>query len=251
MAAAVGTRRRFLLAFVALGAVLGGAIGTFVLLVERPAPPPRPPWSAWRPNASALSDRAREIASHVGREYRLPSGHRLVQVVVGVPGTTQLPIRAIALSAIPQPKTANDFRIYDPRKSVMYVLCGAGSKCAIAEGKPTVQRGAVLRREALELALYTFRYLGGRDSVVVFFPPRKGQKLSFVLFFQRQDFGSELKHPLRRTLPTRKRILPLPGAISAAERARVDGLTGSRVFRFELDRARSGGSILVLAPPAS
>ena len=33
-------------------------------------------------------------------------------------------------------------------------------------------RHALLRREALELALYTFKYVDGVDSVSVFLPPR-------------------------------------------------------------------------------
>jgi hypothetical protein len=132
---------------------------------------------------------------------------------------------------------------------MMYILCGAGRSCAIREGKASTYRGAILRREALELALYTFAYVKQTKSVVVFFPPKKGQKLAFALFFVRSEFDSELKQPLRRTLSAPVPIRTLPGELNSAERARIDDLTGRRVFRFEIDQSRSGGTILVLAPP--
>jgi hypothetical protein len=45
-----------------------------------------------------------------------------------------------------------------------------------------------------------------------------------------------------------KRRAPLPGKLSTTERKTIDDLTTTRVFRFELQRARSGERLLVLAP---
>ena len=37
-----------------------------------------------------------------------------------------------------------------PGETVMYTLCGLGARCAIATGTPSVSRGRLIRREALE-----------------------------------------------------------------------------------------------------
>ena len=244
-----GTRRKFLLAYFALAALLGTAIGLFVLLVERPAPPPPPPWSSWKPVAASSTDRANEIADFVGSQYRLPSGHRLVRVIVGGPGTATDPIRAVAIATKTNATKQSDFNIIDASRTMMFVLCGAGANCAIREGKPSTARAAVLRREALELALYTFEYVPEAQSVVTFFPPKLGAQPSYALFFQRDDLNPELDHPLKRTLPHAK--APLPGQLAAGERKTVDELTTTRVFRFDVERARTGQRVLVLAPVVS
>lgn len=171
MARALGTRGRFFLAYLVLGAAVGTGIGTFVILVERPGPAPPPPWSSWQPTTGSTAVRATEIAQHVGRTYRLPSGHQLARIVIGAPGQAQNTVRAIGITKIIQPRSLDDFELFEQSRSVMYVLCGAGQHCKIAEGQASVARGTVLRREALELALYTLEYARPVDNVVAFFPP--------------------------------------------------------------------------------
>ena len=56
----------------------------------------------------------------------------------------------------------------------MYNLCGVGQKCSIAEGQPSEERARLLRREALELALYTFKYVDDVDSVITLLPVNLG-----------------------------------------------------------------------------
>ncbi len=80
-------------------------------------------------------------------------------------------------------------------------LCGLGPKCAIAKGKASTQRHLLLRRESLELSLYTFRYVKGISNVVVFMPPKLGSDPSEALFFRKGDVSPELGKPLSRTLP--------------------------------------------------
>ena len=242
----IPTRRKFLLAYFALAATLGGAIGTFLLLVERPAPPPAPPWSLWRPVAASPTDRATEIADYVAAKYHLPSGHRLVRVVLGGPGSATDPIRAVAIAKSATATKQSDFNIVDASRTMMFVLCGAGPNCAIREGKASTARAAVLRREALELALYTFKYVPEAQSIVTFFPPKLGAQPTYALYFQRDDFHPELDHPLVRTLPHAKE--PVRARLPSGERKTIDELTTSRVFRFDIERARSGERVLVLAP---
>ncbi len=240
--------RRFSLAYLALAALLGVAIGTLVVLIERPAPEPPPPWSAWQPNEASRTARQQQIASHVGSQYHLDGGKRLVRVVVRDPDASPNPIRDVALARNLDPRQQSDvLGVVDSTKTAMYILCGdVKAHCAIKEGEPSVARGTVLRREALELALYSFRYLDNTDAVVAFFPPQKGKNLSHVYFFAKTDFKDELAAPLRFTLPQSKRHAP--GSLAPRERRIVDALTVPRQFRFALQPERGGANVLVLAP---
>jgi len=250
MAGPVGEHaRKFGFAYLGLAAILGAAIGLFVVLVERPAPPPPPRWSVWKPPSPDRADQTQEIADHIAARYHMPSGRRLVRVYVGGPGSSSDPIRAVAFATTVNPTSQNQIKGFvDANQAVMYILCGAGTKCSIREGKASVARGAVLRREALELALYTFEYVKGTSSVVAFFPPKPGNNMTSALYFARSDFDTELRHPLRRTLP--QRLPPKTDKLSPAERRVVVQLTTTRQFRFSLKRDQSGARVLVLAPLA-
>jgi hypothetical protein len=128
--------------------------------------------------------------------------------------------------------------------AMMYILCGDGAKCSINGGTASVGRGAVVRREALELALYTFRYVPGVTSVVTFFPPKKGNAMSFALFFDKSSFAAQLDHPLHKTLV----VQPAADSLVPSERATVDLLTKTRILHFALERDTSSGQrVLVLS----
>jgi hypothetical protein len=243
----VNVGRRFSYAYLALAALLGVAVGTLIVLVERPGPTPPPPWSSWQPSYSDRTLRQRQIARHVASQYRLNGGKKLVDVVVRDPSAQPTPIRDVAIARTLEPTRQSDvLAVVDPSKTAMYILCGDGPKCSIKEGKPSVARGAVLRREALELALFSFRYLENTDSVVAFFPPQKGQDLTHAYFFAKPEFAKQLDKPLQRTLSqTRPQ---LPGRLTRTERRLVDSLTAQRQFRFAVRREKSGENILLLAP---
>lgn len=245
MADPVKHARKFGLAYFALAAILGGAIGTFVLLVQRPAPAPPPPWSIWKPTASSPLERANEIATFVGAQYHLKSGHRLVNVAVVSPSAGNDPIQYLAIAKKPNVTSRGDVDVVDAATTIMFNLCGSGKNCVMAEGKPSVARGAMLRREALELALYTFRYVDGVDAITALLPPKPNSP-TYAVFFKRDDLDNQLDHPLVRTLPRRRP--PIPGRLSPNERKIVDDLTLTRYFRFELQRANNGARVLVLRP---
>jgi hypothetical protein len=158
-------------------------------------------WSAWRPTAGA-GDPIQQIVDHVAPEYRLASGHQAVAVTGGPSEIQGIPL-VVALRS--DPAHNGDVSILDHQNVVLYRMCGLGKDCAIAEGKPSVQRGLLLRREALEMALYTFNYVKDIDAVTVLFPPAmdpKTHKLSHIaLFFRPQDVQPSLQNPLRDTLP--------------------------------------------------
>jgi hypothetical protein len=118
--------------------------------------------------------------------------------------------------------------------------------CSIASGQPSEARHLLLRREALELALYTFKYAGTVNSVVVFLPPPPGgETASTVAFFRRRDLGPELARPLSETLTPQT---PGVGQISRKETATLNRITRKRIYQYDYTQSQDGGAILLLDP---
>ena len=249
-------RSRFAAFYVALAIVAGAGVGALLVLVGRGSPAPAPAWSAWQPTGST-ERRSAQIAEHVSDPYRLPSGKALVAVTYSGPPTVTGPegssfqVRAIAV----QPNTtggraeADDIHTLDASNAVMYTLCGLGTACSIAEGKPSDARGQLLRREALELSLYSFRYLGGIDSALVLLPPRADGKAATAVFLERRDVRPELDRPIDQTLTAP--LTPGVGEIQPDEQRVVDRTTRSRVYAYSYLQAQDGSPVMVLTPALS
>jgi hypothetical protein len=252
----VAYRSRFAAFYVALAIVAGAGVGALLVLVGRGSPAPAPAWSAWEPTGST-ERRSAQIAEHVSDPYRLPSGKALVAVTYSGPPTVTGPdgssfqVRAIAV----QPNTAggraeaDDIHTLDARNAVMYTLCGLGSACSIAEGKPSVARGQLLRREALELSLYSFRYLDGIDSALVLLPPRADGKAATAVFLERRDLRPELDRPIDQSLTAP--LTPGVGEIQPDEQRVIDRTTRSRVYAYSYLQAQDGSPVMVLMPAVS
>ena len=131
----------------------------------------------------------------------------------------------------------------------MYTLCGLGTACSIAEGKPSTARGQLLRREALELALYSFHYLDGIDSALVLLPPRADGKAATAVFVERSDVRPELRRPLDETLTAP--LTPGVGEIQPDEQRVVDRTTRSRLYEYSYLQAQDGSPVMVLTPALS
>ncbi len=246
MARALATRSRFLIAYLLLGAAVGAALGAFIVLVQRPAPKPPPPWSSWRPASSDTEgSQLRDIAEHVGSGYRLANGSPLVSIRVDNHN-----LRSIVIPKVRQPTGPGDFSIYDRDSTAIYVLCGFGPQCKLTPGKQTTALATVLRREALELSLYTLKYLDPIDNVLVFFPLFPGDKSpSATLFFHRDDLENSLDDPLRKTLP--QSAPPAPGQIRPGEKQRVDELTRETYYHYlRTEDIQGYGNVVELLPPS-
>lgn len=243
-------RGRFGVVYAALGLVLGVAIAGFIVLAVQPGKAPEAAWSSWRPEGDSQEE-AQQIADYVAPRYRLPSGRQLVSVQATPPRVQDVPIGAIAIQSSPSGArySGNSIPVFAADNSVVYILCGLGQDCAIEEGTPSAERLRLLRREGLELALYTFRYLDGKDSVVAFLPPKSGEKPSFALFFQRGELAPELKQPLSATLPDP--APPLQDQISPTEVGTIDRLTAPRLFRYSFLQGQDGTAFLVLDDPTT
>jgi hypothetical protein len=238
-------RGKFRAVYLLLGVVLGVAIAGFVALLVRGGPDPGPPWSAWQPQGTT-AEKAQQIADYVGSSYRLESGGQLVSVQAAPLRVEDVPIGAVAIRRPPGLEESEAIDVFPPDKTSVYILCGLGEACSIEEGQPSPERLRLLKREALELALYTFRYLD-RNAVVVFLPPAPGEEAAFALYFRRGAFEPELNRPLRLTLPAE--LPPLPHAIAPAEVLTIDRLTDPSFFRFSFQRLQDGTAVLVLDDP--
>ena len=244
---------RFRIAYAVLAILLGAAVGGFIVLVGRGSNDSGLAWSKWQPDGSSIV-KTRQIASVVGSQYRLPSGQQLVAVIPRIPpavepSTQETPISHIALAQSTAPE---DIKVFDTQNSVEYVLCGVGAqggRCAIGEGKATVERARLLHRESLELALYTFKYVDGVDSVVTLQPPRAGADPTFATFFQKDDFKEELDHPLKQTLEGASPFTT--SDFPVAQQARVSQIVTPFLFRFSYQQAPDLSAVRVLQPLAA
>jgi hypothetical protein len=179
-------------ALVAVG--IAAIVGIAVLIVGPSTKAPEPPWSPWKPTTGGTAGAA-QIADHVAPEY-MDGGQQLVKIDANDLSFQGIPL-TVALQTAPE--QGGRIQIHS-EKGVLYQLCGLTSTCAIDKGKPTKERGLLLRRAALELALYTFRYLDDIKQVVVLTPPVKGDLPTVALYFQRDQVRNQLARPLTSSL---------------------------------------------------
>jgi hypothetical protein len=235
-----GSRFQFILgALLAVGAS-AAVLTVLVLHSNRVALPAA--WSSWQPTSGGYAGAA-QIANHVAPEYRLPNGQQMLAVSGGPPVLDGVPV-TFALSS-----SASGNVSVLTGNGVLYTMCGLGNGCSIA-GKPSAARLQLVKREALELALYTFHYLGA-DDVVVLIPPvvvtgagKPSQKVAYALFFRPPDLAAELTRPLSRTLQA-----PTPTVttvLRAADTPLVEQLTGSSSYTFQVDQSQQNGSFFLV-----
>ena len=244
-------RSRFVIVYVILALIAGIGVGAFVVLATRPDPAPPAKWSAWQPTGSSMAQ-AKQIADRVAKRYRLKSGQQLVAALASEPKVSSaegdLPVNTIAIrpDTSTGKKEENEIDIIPTTNSLQYILCGLGQNCSIKGGTASEDRHALLRREALELALYTFKYVDGVDSVSVFLPPRPdGQAAATSVFLKKSDVKEELGKPLCQ--------LDRPEGAgdrkdAPRELALVDRITEPRLYSYEYQQAHDGGAVLVYDP---
>jgi hypothetical protein len=252
----VHTRYRPRFGFI-LGAVIGVAmaavaLGTMLTLDAADDGVPAG-WSDWRPQADDNAGAAQEIAEHVAPEYRLSDTQQIVAV-----RSSPLELQGRSISVVLRDRVAGGKIELIDGKGVMYTLNGLGPNGSIKGGEPSEERHLLLRREALELALYTFRYAGDVDMVVTLLPPKPpepgdAQAVGTLppvpaLFFRPGDLKSQLDVPLTATIPPdtpRAQELKPKGP----EAQRIDALTLSNLFEASFTQGQDAGLFLVLDRP--
>lgn len=195
-------------ALVAVG--IAALVGITIAIVGIPPKHEGPAWSSWKPTSGGLQG-ATEIASHIAGAYR-DQGRQLVKV-----DANDISYKGIPL-LVAMRKSAEEggaIQVHD-EKGVLYQMCGLGVNCQIDSGKPSKERMLLLRREGLELALYSFRYLKDVKQVVVLIPATPGKAQTIALYFSRDELRPELDRPLTSSLlptaPTTKTVTLSPDA---------------------------------------
>jgi hypothetical protein len=199
-------------------------------------------WSTFSPTAESESERTNQIARFVGGRYRTGSGEQLVRVLGGPP-------------AVGQDTPVSEFMVRDGRtterigadKALMFILCGGGQQCAMSQEASSDADARLVRREALELSLYTMRYLDV-EPVVVLLPPAANGDPADALLFRRDDLKAQLDRPLSETLSTDGR--PSATGIRDLEGATIDYLTLSRAFDYDFHEGEPAGTARMVLNPA-
>jgi hypothetical protein len=250
------------------GFLIGGLAGVVIataaiaaLVIAGSGPPDEgfaSNWSKWRPQDSTMTSGAAEIATHVGGEYRGDKGEQLVNVTGG-----PLEIQGLKLGVLLRPAQGNIHEIGG--KAVLYNLNGLGPRGSIKGGKPSTARHRLLRREALELALYTFRYVPNVDMVVTLLPPPPPSASAAssssssssssatadpplqAVFYRPGDLRSQLQVPLGVTVPAKA---PRADTMPPAEIRTIDSLTLSNLFQASFTQAQNLQPYLVLDRPS-
>jgi hypothetical protein len=219
-------------------------------------------WSTWHPDTVDTYTGATEIADHVEAGYRNEKKKQLASVMGGpiAAGTVPLTI------AIP----SGDKVEVLTGTGIQYTLGGSGKGGRLRDSKPSKERHRLLRREALELALYSFRYLPKVTMVVTLMPPApkveqvrpqpKGKKAKKAaaaakpprlqpqaIFYRPGDLKSQLQVPLTETLTTKP---PTIAGVPPAEADRIDSLTMSNLFEYARQLGQDGRAYLVLDRPS-
>lgn len=266
----------------ATAVLVGFAIGAIVIAVAVAIGGRRNqqsgPWSSWAPPEGGTLG-ARDIADHVAPSYRISAVAQLAVVTVvnlesaatasaagqaAANGSTSRPSSGLQVAVKPSP-TSSAVSLLSGN-TIAYNLCGIGGKnCAIGVGTPSTNRLLLLRREALELALYTFKYIGGIQNVVATLPPGHTQQtntlttrpptadasiakpLDVAVLFVRPELQPLLDQPLTDSLPEAfpPTVAQMP---SAPEAGLVAQVTARGLFSEQLQQAQDGSNLIVLNP---
>jgi hypothetical protein len=237
-----------------VGALIGVALAVVglgaIVALNAGGESPADGWSSWRPTTRDDLGAARQIAEHVGVKYRLGDSDQLVAVQSSGMELADRPLGVALRTAA----VGGDIKLIQGN-GVMYTLNGLGKNGSIPGGVPSKERHLLLRREALELSLYTFHYTDDVDMVVTLLPPPPPKQNEEpgngelppvqALFYRPGDLQGELGVPLNTTVPP---VTPKPEQIDLAEpeAKRIDALTSSNLFRASFQQGQDASVFLVL-----
>ena len=186
--------------------VVAGFLGVLVLFAMLVSRGTSNGWSSYKPKGGDVFSKAQNMADHVAPAYKYNG--EPIAVVQAQPLLYQdAVVDGIAFTRQPFRKIGTPFKQFEPSGStIAYVFCGSAPRC----GLPTA--GAqdpvpLLRRETLELALYTFKYSPSVDSIVGLLPPASGSA-NYAIYLRRRNFEKELRSRSTRRFPAQGAQLP-------------------------------------------
>ncbi|MFN0153451.1 MAG: hypothetical protein ACKVUT_03650 [Gaiella sp.] len=250
-ARAVGYRNRFGTIYLALALVAGAALGAAVVLGLQPAKDPDRPWSADAPDGSPEA-RLFQIKETIPKRFRDETGSQLVSVDLLAPSVrvslSETQIESIPVDRIIYEDQGDQFTV-PVGASLQFTLCGNGPGCTLP-GEPSRARFELIKREAVELALHTLKYVEA-EAVVVLLPPAvdlKTQEPALrALFLRRRHVTEELSQPLEELLSR-----PVNGStrVTAADRRALDRIWLPNLYQYAADRAPQDGALVMRLQPA-
>jgi hypothetical protein len=229
---------RFALAHILVVAAFGSLLVLFAYLVSQSNNSAT--WSSYKPTGGETYPRAQKLANFLAPRYI--SGGSPIAVIQAQPlFFHDQVVDGVAFTRAPFQDVGEHYHQLERAgaSTMAYVFCGQAARCGLAAtGAEDVI--PLLRRESLELALYTFKYWPEIDAVVAVLPP--AAKSSPAVYLRRSNFEAELSKPLERTLPSRDVITA--SSMGAAELATVERLT--RIFPSSFQETPSGRMLLLL-----
>lgn len=252
-----GYRRRFNAVYIALALATGIAVGAFIVITlngETKENTPAAPSVRFTPSETGELG-AMQIAESVQRRYRLPNGDELVNVVASRNTLQDGNLGFLRVRfQIYRPADAlkdKDSQIEVADDAIQYSLCGVGPGCSIP-GRASAERGLLVRRMGLELAIRTMQFDTAVDNVMVFLRPMPaGNSDGVVLVFRRgalERLDPSLLHdPLERTLPAAGAEIR-PGQMSREVARRVDELTRPHLYYGQYQLLGGRDALLQLQP---
>ena len=234
-----GYKKRFNLLYIALALVTGIAVGAFIVIALRDdgsTAPAAQPAARFQPTEPGELG-AMQIAEQVQRAYRLGNGQELANVVAsrntlqdGQLGLLRVRYQLFRPADGLEDK---DTKIEIPRDAIQFSVCGSGQGCVIP-GTASADRGLLVRRMGLELALRTMKFDPTVDNVTVFLRPMPADGSDGVVLVFRRDVLERqnpglLTQPLERTLPGAGSSIQ-PGQMRQDIARRVDQLTRPHLY---------------------
>jgi len=153
-----GHKHHFRLAYGVLALAFWISLAVFVLLIARPNHSKPVAWSAWKPDTQGLLG-AREISLRIAPQYKGVNGAQLIAVQPHGPQVQGLRLEAIGVRRLNSGGQIDPYiGMYRTDNTLIYAFCGLQTNCGL-QGETTDEVQRSLRRAALELSLYSFKYL--------------------------------------------------------------------------------------------
>ena len=216
-------------------------------------------WSAWSPTEQGSAG-VQQIASFVAPFYRISDSQQL-NVISPLSLTSETAAgtttgKGLTIAINPNGSSSTSSLEVLNGETVAYNICGLGASDCELSGTASINRMLLLRREALELALYTLKYITSSQNVLVVLPPGhtvttsgKETPVTVAVLFDRTELAPLLKHPLSESLQADPpEVSQLTSWSKSEEAGFVDEVTARGLFSSQVESEQEGGNLLVLSP---
>lgn len=239
----VVNQRRFGFAYFVLAIGVGLAVGLAIVMIGRGSSHHASTFQGFRPSASGELG-AKQIADHIAFKYRQADGAPLAAVIGERPNFQGAPLSYYLIRPHDAQDPNKDIAIFAVGNGIMYSMCGFGRNCATSTAE-TQAEAQLLKREALELTMTTFKSDSAVQTVTTLLPPLS-QGSTLAIIFKRSDLGSWIHRPLSDLLPGKGPLKP--GQIGSQEAQRIDMLEAGALYTYDAAQGPDGNAYLRLDP---